>query len=261
MSKLVGILNLTPDSFSDGGLAFAPDDALRRVDALLEAGADVVDIGAESTRPGAQPLSAEEEWARLGPVLGRAIERIHARGAIASLDTRHAATARRATSLGVDWINDVNGLQDSQMVEAVKDSACMLVLMHSLSVPADPNITLPQSCDAVAEVEQWFRARIDALKAQGIRQERLILDAGIGFGKTAKQSLALLLASPQLKALGLPLLVGHSRKSFLKLFSQDAAHRDALTLAFSSVLASMQADYLRVHDVARHRRLMGATGQ
>ncbi len=249
MVELVAIVNLTPDSFSDGG-KFA--DAAAALDALsryIEDGATVIDIGAESTRPGATPVSAPEEWKRLEPVLS-GLHRI--KGAAISVDTRHAETARRALDCGTDWINDVGGFSSPEMVAAVKNNHCRLVVMHSLSVPADTSITLPAGIDVAEALLGWARARIAALEAQGIARGRIVFDPGLGFGKTAEQSHAIVRDIKKFKALEVPILVGHSRKSFLG----KNIDRDAATLSMSLALAAQGVDYLRVHDVAAHARAL-----
>ncbi len=255
MTKLLGILNLTPDSFSDGGQADVPEQALERLERLIDAGADGVDIGAESTRPGATPLSPEQEWARLEPVLARAVARCQEAGVLVSLDTRHAESAARALALGVDWINDVSGFRDEAMIRVVAESTCQLVLMHARAIPADPNDTLPETDDPVAAVDAFFRSQQARLAEYGVAPERLVYDPGIGFGKSAVQSLALLARLDELAPL--PLLIGHSRKSFLSLFTdKPAAARDELTLAVSGLLAQRHIPWLRVHNVVRHRLLL-----
>lgn len=247
-TQLVGILNLTPDSFSDGGESFSPIDAVKTVCRHMEAGAEVLDIGAESTRPGATPIDSEEEWARLAPMLtvlplGGDVQ--------FSVDTRHPETAERALDLGVDWINDVSGFSNPDMLAVVRDADCQLVVMHSLSVPADKNIVLPESVDPVQEVLHFARSRLKRLQNAGIDRDRIIFDPGIGFGKTVKQSRALIDRISEFHVLGVPLLVGHSRKSFL-----GEGDRDAATLAVSRQLIAAGVDYLRVHDVASHRALL-----
>ncbi len=246
----VAVLNITPDSFSDGGRFETPEAALQRVTTLIEQGAGVIDIGAQSTRPNAQMIDAQTEWQRLEPLLADAIALCHARGVLASIDTIHPQNAAHAVALGVDWVNDVNGFADADMVAAVKDSACKLVVMHSLSVPANSALHLPPECDVVKEVLAWFEVRASAM---GVDPARLIFDAGIGFGKTAQQSLQLVLRAADLKQAGVSLLIGHSRKSFLSLFTDaPSAQRDDITLAFSVMLLHAGVDYLRVHNVARH---------
>ncbi len=252
MTTLVGILNLTPDSFSDGGEHAMPAQAIAAAEAMIAAGAHIVDIGAESTRPGAVPLSAAEEWKRLAPVLEAVAPRVET-----SVDTRHAATAKNALALGARWINDVGGLGDEAMIAAVRDSECGLIFMHSLSIPADPLVTLPEACDPVAVLIEWARARIMALEAAGIARARLVFDPGIGFGKTQAQSLAILRRARELRAVGIPVLIGHSRKSCLRAYSDaPAGGRDAATLAVSAQLLRGGVEYLRVHDVAGHTALL-----
>ncbi len=255
MSKLVAILNVTPDSFSDGGEHAYPAAAAARIGGLLGEGADVLDIGAESTRPGATALTPAEEWHRLEPVLAAAVTMA---GAIpVSVDTRHAETARRALDMGAAWINDVSGFSDEAMIEAVKPYSCMLVAMHSLGIPPSPVQTLDPNSDPVRGVMQWMEDVVTRLCDQGIGRERIILDPGIGFGKTPEQSFELIKRVNELKQLGRPVLVGHSRKSFLSLLTaKPAAKRDAETLSISEYLAQSGVDYLRVHDVASHRRML-----
>lgn len=248
---LMGIVNVTPDSFSgDGKLA---DDAVRHAEALLDAGADILDIGAESTRPGATALTAEMEWTRLEPVLTKIIGH-HWRSRVRlSVDTRHAVTAARALALGVDIINDVSGMQDPEMAKALAEHSCDVVVMHALSVPAESHNVLPPDCDVVAEILRWKKRITEFAKAHGIAPERLIYDPGIGFGKSAEQSLRLIEQAAELKQSGGRWLVGHSRKSFLKLVTEKAAgDRDGPTLEYSRQLAQAGIDYLRVHDVQGH---------
>ncbi|MFO1241816.1 MAG: dihydropteroate synthase [Rickettsiales bacterium] len=249
-TKIAGVLNLTPDSFSDGGQHVA--NALARVQTLLNEGADIIDIGAQSTRPGAERLSSDEEWKRLSE-LSAVIKLIHQAGKLVSVDTIHSETARRAIALGVDWINDVSGFSSQDMIDAVRDSSAMLVLMHALDVPADPAHTLPADADPIEEIRLWAERKIHSLAANGVATSRFIFDPGIGFGKTPQQSLEILLRIEELKKLGLPLLIGHSRKSFLKLFTdKPASERDDATLGFSAFLMDAHVDYLRVHNVSRH---------
>lgn len=258
-TALIGILNLTPDSFSDGGQAGDAKHAFAQFTQLLKDGAAIVDVGAESTRPGATSLTAEEEWARLLPFfeeVKRSDAKLFSR---MSVDTRHGATASKALVLGVRWINDVTGFQNAEMIEAVKGSNCDIAVMHSLSVPADPKVTLPRDADPVQVVLEWAAERAHALEQAGISKSRIILDPGIGFGKSAMQSAALIERITELKALGLRLLVGHSRKSFLTLYTDvPPAERDGITARISAELASKGVDYLRVHNVRMNREQLEA---
>jgi dihydropteroate synthase len=173
-----------------------------------------------------------------------------------SVDTRHAASAERALDLGVDIINDVGGLTDPAMQRVLQGHRCSVVVMHALSVPVDPSLTLPADCDVTAEILRWKQDVRKVAQAGGLDPSRLIYDPGIGFGKSARQSLELLHSARALVDSGGNWLVGHSRKSFLKLFTDaEAADRDDLTLAFSSGLAHAGVGMLRVHAVAPHATL------
>ncbi len=256
-TKLVGIINATPDSFSDGGEADTPAKALAACRQLIEDGADVIDIGAESTRPNAAPVSASEEWSRLSGWLAEASAMAKERGVSISLDTRHAETAEKALIAGVDWINDVTGFREEPMLELAAGTDASLVVMHALSVPVDPSETLDEDQDPIIFLQYYFEKKIEGMEKKGIARERLILDPGIGFGKTPMQSIAIITRIRELQWLGLPLLVGHSRKSFLGLFTDaPAAERDDATLAFSAGLCMRGVNYLRVHNVQRHRGLL-----
>jgi dihydropteroate synthase len=252
---IMGILNVTPDSFSgDGQLEHAPVQAAAR---LAAAGAQIIDIGAESTRPNATALTADGEWDRLAPVLAAVARQPWRHQVQLSVDTRHAATAERSLALGVDIINDVTSLAAPQLLQLLGTQTCDVVVMHALSVPVDPTLTLPADCDVVREMLRWKAAVIARALAHGIAAERLVFDPGIGFGKTAEQSLALMLRAAELVGSGGRWLYGHSRKSFMKLFtSAEAGARDDLTLAFSAQLAHAGAHCLRVHEVGRHTALL-----
>lgn len=252
-TRIVGIVNLTPDSFSDGGKYMGADAAIAHMETLIEQGVDVLDIGAESTRPGARSLDPVEEWERLQPVLAVAKSRFGITPV--SVDTRNAATAARAIDAGVDWINDVNGGKDPQMLAVLSKASCRYVVMHSLSVPADPKVVLPEGVDAATTVHSWAEQRLQELYDAGIPPERVILDPGIGFGKTAEQSWNILRGLPNLMDLPSPLLIGHSRKSFFKTVTErDASERDMETHMVSAWLARHGVPYLRVHDVPGTKR-------
>lgn len=248
---IMGILNITPDSFSGDGVSAG--EALQRARQLVDEGADIVDLGAESTRPGAIALTAEEEWARLELALLRLNEQSWRHRFRLSIDTRHALTASRALAIGIEIINDVGGLADDAMCETLEEHECDIVVMHSLTVPADPQVTLPTDCDVVAEILAWKAKLMARATAHGIGTHRLIYDPGIGFGKTAEQSLALVNRAAELKQSGGRWLFGHSRKSFMKLLADaPAGSRDELTRDLSKKLAQAGIDYLRVHDVVGH---------
>lgn len=251
-TTLVGILNLTPDSFSDGGMYKTVHDAHAHVLRMVAEGARVIDIGAESTRPGATPITAEEEWRRLEPLLTLLMRTEIP--ALISVDTRHSETAQRALALGVDWINDVSGCTP-EMVDVVRASSCRLVVMHSLTVPASREHVLPEDADPVTAVRTWFQKKREELQREGIAADRIIFDPGIGFGKTAAQSLELIRRADELRIPGIELLFGHSRKSFLSPQSNlSIEEKDEATCAVSAYLAGKGVEYLRVHNVAANAK-------
>ena len=251
----MGIVNITPDSFSDGGETTTWDAVERRVDEMLEAGAQLLDVGAESTRPGAAPLPAEDEWARLEPILTRLVEKL---GAFplpprVSVDTYHAEVARRALAAGAQIVNDVGGLTSPEMVELAADTDAEFVAMHSLTVPADRNVTLPADRDPVDEVLRWLDARRREWEGAGIAARRVLFDPGIGFGKNPLQSLELLRNVRRFHGSGFRCLIGHSRKSFMAGFTKRSmADRDLFTIGASLNLCAQGVDVIRVHDVAAH---------
>ena len=250
----MGIVNLTPDSFSDGG-ELADWDALdAHVDAMLAAGAQIVDLGAESTRPGATPLDADQEWMRLESSLGPLIDK-YASSPLRprfSLDTYHPATARRALALGVDVINDVGGLTSPEMLELAATSNRDWIAMHNLGLPADRARTLPVDRDPVVEVGRWLEKRFDEWQRAGLDLGRVVFDPGIGFGKNPLQSLRLLRGIERFERYGIRILVGHSRKSFMHGLAGDGAARDLFTIGASLELCARSVEILRVHDVAAH---------
>lgn len=255
-TQIMGILNITPDSFSGDGV-LGHEQLMQHVESLLSAGAAIIDIGAESTRPGATPLSPEQEWQRLCSYLPDIITRAHKAGARISIDTRHAATAANALALGADIINDVSGCRSADMLAVLADSQCDIICMHSLSIPADPSITLAHECDVIDAIATFAQERLQEMQRAGIAASRIIFDPGIGFAKTPKQSLAILARIDELKALNTRLLVGHSRKSFLSSVTDAPfVQRDALTLAVSAHLLQHKVDMLRVHNVHLHQELL-----
>lgn len=250
LTRMVAIINLTPDSFSDGGAFLSDDHVFARMEACLDMGAQVLDVGAESTRPGATPLSYQEEWERLKSILPEAKK--HFPDTILSVDTRHSETAKRALDAGADWINDVSGGADEAMWPLIAQSRCRYVVMHSLSVPANPAITLPAEEDPVQAITRWHQAMRQKLMDAGIAEQQVIFDPGVGFGKTRAQSWQLLQNMPSLLRLGGEWLVGHSRKSFLAEEGKvmNMRERDLATHPVSAMLAKAGVHYIRVHDVA-----------
>lgn len=261
-ARIVGILNLTPDSFSDGGLWSAPERAVEHGLELLRQGADLLDLGAESTRPGggvygqgADEVPAELELARLLPVLEGLRRETEAP---LSVDTRKGAVARRALAAGADLLNDVSGGADPALLEAAAAAGCPLVLMHSRGEIATMQHGI-RFDDLLGEVRAELAAMAERAVAAGVERRQLVADPGIGFGKTGEQNLELLGRLPELAALGLPLFVGASRKSFLaRALEREGAPgaadpptaRLAGSLAAAAWALAGGADFLRVHDVA-----------
>ncbi len=260
-TQLVGIVNVTPDSFSDGGEYDTTEKAMQRIHDLVHQGADVIDIGAESTRPTATPLTQSEEWSRLRPVLDSIRSHYSSRVWKLSVDTYHLKTALAALGYKVDWVNDVTGFTQNEMLAAVADSGATVVAMHSLGVPARPDITLSAQSDAVSEIIAWAHASVNRLTAVGIARERIILDPGIGFGKNAHQSLMLIHNAHRLTDVfpDINWLYGHSRKSYQKLLgATEMLHRDLITCAHSAQLMDAGIAYIRVHDVMAHALMRDA---
>jgi dihydropteroate synthase len=242
---VMGILNVTPDSFSDGGLFYAPEAALAQAQKLAADGADVIDVGAESTRPGHTPLSAEEEWMRLEPLLCALVTQS---GVPVSIDTYKAETARRALDCGVAIVNDVWGLQrDPRMAETIADAQAGVVIMHNRE-------EVDAELDIVEDMRRFFDRSIEIAQRAGIDERRIMLDPGIGFGKSRNQNYAALRAVPDLLRIGFPLLIGVSRKSLFRDLPDGLLEGRLIgTIAANLIAASQGAHVFRVHDVSEHR--------
>ncbi|QND83481.1 Dihydropteroate synthase [Chromobacterium vaccinii] len=252
---VMGILNVTPDSFSDGGRFNRVDDALARAEAMLAEGADILDIGGESTRPGAPFVSPEEEMARVMPVL----EKLRGIGAPLSLDTRRAEVMREALRLGaVDLINDVSALEDEGALPLAAASRAAVCLMHKQGNP-DTMQNRPEYADVVAEVADYLKRRLQLCLDAGIARERLLVDPGFGFGKTLEHNLALLKRLDEIERIaGAPLLVGLSRKSMLGAITGEDAPSERLGASVAAALESARrgAAVIRVHDVKATRQAL-----
>jgi len=267
---LMGILNVTPNSFSDGGRFMEPEAALEHARRLVKEGAGIIDVGAESTRPDGAALDQETEWARIEPVLQglREIrEELLPLGGrdpsgcrdpfLISIDSRNPSTVRSALEIGVDILNDVTGFTRPEMLEIAEGTDVPLVFMHSLSIPVVKGESIPPDRDSVEFLMTWAEGRLAEFDRRGIARNRFIFDPGIGFGKTARQSWHILDHVERFHDLGLPLLMGHSRKSFLETVTdKPSAERDAETLAVSEDLATKGVEILRVHDVKGHATLL-----
>ncbi|MDD4882201.1 MAG: dihydropteroate synthase [Gallionellaceae bacterium] len=240
----MGIVNVTPDSFSDGGRYVDPSAAIRHAARLVEEGADLLDIGGESTRPGAQPVSIQAELDRVMPVL----EGIHGLGVPVSVDTMKPEVMRAAVTAGAAMINDVYAFRAPGAWAAVRDSDCALCVMHMLGEPRTMQ-DAPHYDDVVAEVEAFLAERIASAEAAGIARERLVVDPGFGFGKTLDHNIALLRALPRLARLA-PVLAGMSRKRMIgALTGRDIQDRMAGSLAAALRAVDNGAAIVRVHDV------------
>jgi len=246
----MGVVNITPDSFADGGRFLEAPAAVAHARQLAEEGAEIIDIGGESTRPGAAPVSEAEELQRVIPVL----EKI--RDLCVSVDTRRPAVMRAALAAGASMINDVRALQEPGALEAVRASQCAVCLMHMQGEPATMQRE-PHYDDVVAEVRQFLQRRLRACESAGIGRDRLVADPGFGFGKTVAHNLALLAHLAELGELGVPLVAGLSRKSTLgKLTGRAVTERLAGSLAMALLALQGGATILRVHDVKETRDII-----
>ena len=244
---VMGILNVTPDSFSDGGSYIDRDAAVTAAVRMLADGADVIDVGGESTRPGAEPVTAVQEAARVAGVIAALAEQ----GACVSVDTRHALVASEALSAGASIVNDVSGFTDPEMVRVAADSDAGLVVMHTRGEPRTMQ-EAPAYADVVAEVAEFLSRQAVALERAGVARDRIAIDPGIGFGKTTGHNLALLRRLPELEALGFPVLVGASRKRFIGEITGVVEPQARVAGSVAAALEAVRrgAAVVRVHDVA-----------
>ena len=245
--RVMGVLNVTPDSFFDGGLHFDPKEAVAHAEAMAAEGATVIDVGGESTRPRASPVTPDAEWARVGPVL----EGLAGRLSIPiSIDTRHAEVAQKAVDAGADIVNDVEGMRSEAMRRVVAKSGAAVITMHMRGEPATMQSNLVYA-DLRDEVFTALAAATDRAIADGVPAEKILVDPGLGFGKSAEQSLELLLHAGEFRSLGYPVVVGASRKSFLGwlLGMDDPVHRLEAGLAAAVVAAERGVALVRTHDV------------
>jgi dihydropteroate synthase len=248
--SVMGVVNVTPDSFSDGGVNFRPEDAIMTARRMVEEGAAIVDVGGESTRPGSEPVSADEELGRLLPVLEAIADELPV-----SIDTAKAEVARRAIELGAELVNDVTALRgDPLMVEAVAESGVYVCLMHMLGEPRTMQQD-PRYDDVVDDVKAFLEERLRVAVDGGIAEDRICLDPGIGFGKTVEHNFELIRRLDELAAVGRPVVVGLSRKSSLgKILGDPDARTGPLSASLAAAVAAYErgATILRVHDVREH---------
>jgi dihydropteroate synthase len=248
---VMGILNVTPDSFSDGGKSLKLSDAIADGRRMAKAGADIIDVGGESTRPGAEPVSLKVESERVIPVIEGLSKSVNVP---ISIDTRHAKVARAALDAGASIINDVSAFGDPAMARLAAQKGCPVVLMHMRGEPHTMQDD-PRYGDVVEDVARFLAERSSYAASKGVRADRIIIDPGIGFGKTAEHNLELLRRLGELRSLGYPLLVGPSRKAFIgKVLGLPVDERLEGTLAAVALAVANGADAVRVHDVAEARR-------
>ncbi len=254
MPRIMGILNVTPDSFSDGGLFIGREAVTAQVKQMMVDGVDIIDVGGESTRPFAEPVSEPEELSRVIP----AIEIIRTITELpVSIDTTKAEVARQALAAGATMVNDISALRsDPEMVRVVAGYDGSVIIMHMQGTPGDMQVN-PCYGDVVEEVCAFFNEQIQWMEGQGIKRDRVIIDPGIGFGKTLDHNLAILGNIKTFKKLGQPVLIGHSRKSFLdKFLNLPIDERDCPTAVISALCATQGTDILRIHDVGLTRQAL-----
>ncbi|MBF8223715.1 dihydropteroate synthase [Halomonas sp. 328] len=245
--RVMGILNVTPDSFSDGGRHVALDDALRHAEQMLAEGAAIIDVGGESTRPGAAPVTPQQELDRVAPVVELLVRELDA---LVSVDTSSPEVMRESASLGAGMINDVRALRRDGALQAAAHSGLPVCLMHMLGEPGDMQVAPHYEGPVEEAVADFLEARVAACLAAGLRRERLLLDPGFGFAKTVEHNLRLLHRMERLQALDLPLLVGMSRKSMIgKVLERPVEERLPGGLALTALAVERGARILRVHDV------------
>lgn len=251
---LMGILNVTPDSFSDGGRFFDRDAAIARAEQMREEGADVIDVGGESTRPGSEPVSEEQEAGRVLPVVEALAERLDVP---VSVDTTKSAVARSALDAGAEIVNDISGLRfDPGIAGVAAETGAGVVLMHMRGRPRTMQKEIRYD-DLMGEIASELEQSLDRARAAGCRREQLVVDPGIGFGKTAEHNLEIIDRLDRIVALGYPVLVGPSRKSFIgKTLGLDVDQRVEASLAACVVALVRGARLFRVHDVGQTRRAL-----
>ena len=254
----MGILNITPDSFSDGGKYNNENNFSNTFENWIENNVSIIDIGAESTRLDATPLTVEEELERLQFVFkyikNKKFDLIKP---LLSIDTYHPETAEQAILNGFDIVNDISGLCDEKMINLAKNNPQIkFVFMHNLGIPSNKNVVIPDDKNVIEEIDRWLEDKINIFEKNNLKKEQLILDLGIGFGKTPSQNLQILQNIEHFHKYGFKILVGHSRKSFMKVFSNvSTAERDVETIAISMKIAN-KVDILRVHTPLEHKRAL-----
>ena len=259
-TQILGCFNFTPDSFSDGGQFFTVEKAIKQTEYLIDSGADIIDVGAESGKPryiyqGNETLiTQKEEWNRLKTILPQIIEIAHNRNVKVSLDTRNAKTAEKGLALNVDFINDVSGISDSNMIPVLLNSSAKVIISHNLGIPLTIGNFIPKGVNPITEIKRWLKDKTTTLIDAGINKNRIIVDPGIGIGKNAIQSLYIMKNIGKLKELKYPICLGHSRKSCFMQFDPEDKVRDNPTVIASSALFYKNIDFFRVHNAQIHSK-------
>ncbi len=259
--QFVGVINITPDSFSDGGLYIHEVPALDKVLQLINDGASIIELGPQSTRPNVTMLNHEEEYARLEPVLDRLSYHMQNQDIQVSIDTFWPDTVLKVLKhYKISFVNDVKGDLDERTLEIIADSGCKIVVMHSLTIPPNRYTRIDDNVTAISPIYTWAEKTMDKLLKCGFKKEDIVIDPGIGFGKSTYQNIQLLRDAHELKELGCKTMVGHSRKGYINGFYQSLVprERDLETIAVSQALYDLGIDYLRVHNVADHQRFFVA---
>lgn len=251
--QIMAILNVTPDSFSDGGRFDSIDRSMRQVDLFVEDGADIIDVGGESTRPFAEPVRAEDELKRVIPII-KSIRQRYPDLPI-SIDTTKARVAEEALDAGADRVNDISALDhDPEMIELIRKTNVPIIIMHMQGTPGNMQVD-PQYNDVVGDISDFFTKKLDWLEENGIDRQRVTIDPGIGFGKTLEQNLSILKHLEVFHDLGQPVLLGHSRKRFIgDITGLDVEERDLPTAIVSAIGVMKKVSILRVHDVKATRQ-------
>lgn len=252
--RIVGILNVTPDSFFDGGRYQDTDAAVEHALRLVAAGADVLDIGGESSRPFSQPVSQDEELRRVVPV----IQKLQSRVSLPlSIDTYKPVVARAALRAGASWINDITGFEDPEMAALLAESGATGIVMHMQGTPQTMQHNPHYPNGVVAMICSWMEEKVAQLLRLGVKPEQIVLDPGIGFGKSVEDCLNILRHLDKFKKIGFPILIGASRKSFLKkIVKKEVSALLSASIAVHTMALTAQVDLIRVHDVAEHRDMV-----
>lgn len=256
-AKIIGILNITDNSFSDGGLYLEYDKAMNHAKLMMEHGVAIIDVGGESTAWGAVAIGAEEEWSRIGSLLSEIIPLSKKYNVEVSIDTRYPENAIKAARLGIDYINDVSGLESEEIIDILQEFNVKYILVHSLSVPTSVSKMMSDDIDIMLDINKWFCSKLELLESKMIDLDKVVIDPGIGFGKSSLQSWVIVKNVGLLSQYGVKVMLGHSRKSFLSEVAgeQKGSNRDTETLAISSYLIN-KVDYIRIHDVVGHKKLL-----